>query len=820
MIRIVLLSSRGALPWEKGLFEIFWGGGAIMSWGVGARIAWTWIPELSVGLLVKVVKSMYWASSWVVPLGIGLWVVGMQWPGFWTAALGAISEAVGCVFTFLVQSKALPILDWVVHLGGGGLIKGVDQWRRRNVMEKKAQNGVGDWNRNLEERERYSYGMLEEGQIRLLRVKRAWIMTDVECELVPVKLDADVPAYTAVSYAWGPDPSRPRSIGINGKKLDVTESAFEVVMAMAPESGERFVWVDFICINQEDVYERARQVKRMGATYSMAKDVKVVLNTVMPVDLDDSDLVVHHLKKSNKQVAYGVGDLKRQVDQVKKAGKQRVSPGWAAVSRMFTREYWNRAWIVQEIAMAKKLIVIYGDNELSWEDVSSFTGAFRNPENGSTLDLLSVLFDGGSIPLAHVMKVNTITEIRDMYRNGGLMIHDIFSNGIRFNATDPRDNIYAFLGLAGVPTPPQIDPNYQIHPRELFLAATLTFLPTDQPLWFLKYAGRGFGDRTTESRICSLYDSDLPSWVPNWSSQLPKAHLRSIISTEHSPEHLPRTHTTENGTSLEVHAALFDTIVSTAPHPLLQDQNFSSAIELAPNYLKTMLHIGKDFKNLLSAFDAFVPDPYPIPTIPRDQLLWRLFLGSTTTSPSSIANYSECWSVHLQQINLLDDLLPAIPDFPEGTRTGPEHLRQALQDYMTIGADQQTLDARVASLQKMERLFTDEVYHANTKFVAEIGQHSWGRKVGFTRKGHAILVPPGTQEGDEVHYFAYGETPFVLRKVQQVAQLDESEEPAEEKGAGIGDERFELLGDCYVHGVEFGDVLAGQPESLRPIMIE
>ncbi len=337
-------------------------------------------------------------------------------------------------------------------------------------------------------------------------------------------------------------------------------------------------------------------------------------------------------------------------------------------------------------------------------------------------------------------------------------------------------------------------------PQELFLSAAVTFLSTEKPLWFLKYAGRGYGDRTTESRICSLHDSDLPSWVPNWSSQLPRAQLTSLSPMNHAPEHLPKTLTTENSTALEVYATLFDTIVSTTTNPFPQHQDLESEVKIAPDYLQMMLRIGKDFKALLSAFETLVPDPYPIPSVPRDQLLWRLFLGSGTTSPSTITHYSRCWNVYLQQASLLGELLPVFPDLPEDARTGPEHVRKALLNYITADVDQKTLDVRVASMQKLEKLFNNEMYQANTTFMAQIGQHSWGRKVGFTRKGHAILVPPGTQEGDEVYYLAYGETPVILRKLDRT-QLDKDGETENRKEAGVDEERFELLGDCYVHGV-------------------
>lgn len=41
-----------------------------------------------------------------------------------------------------------------------------------------------------------------------------------------------------------------------------------------------------------------------------------------------------------------------------------------AICRLFYRSYWNRLWIIQELTLAKEILVQCGEYKLEWQDLS------------------------------------------------------------------------------------------------------------------------------------------------------------------------------------------------------------------------------------------------------------------------------------------------------------------------------------------------------------------------------------------------------------------------------------------------------------------
>ena len=78
--------------------------------------------------------------------------------------------------------------------------------------------------------------------------------------------------YMALSYTWG-DPANMREIFVNGQPLIITQNAEACLRVLRSkqyvQDGWKF-WIDVICINQNDIIERASQVKRMREIYTKA----------------------------------------------------------------------------------------------------------------------------------------------------------------------------------------------------------------------------------------------------------------------------------------------------------------------------------------------------------------------------------------------------------------------------------------------------------------------------------------------------------------------------------------------------------------------
>ncbi|RYO09783.1 hypothetical protein AA0121_g10876 [Alternaria tenuissima] len=120
----------------------------------------------------------------------------------------------------------------------------------------------------------YNHKELRQDQIRLFTTK--WINGSIEIEIDQYTLTEDLD-YDAISYVWG---SAPASVTVkcNGRPLVVTSTALEMLHYLHQHqmnTTTRKIWIDAICINQEDEEEKGTQIPLMRDIYSRAKTVVV-----------------------------------------------------------------------------------------------------------------------------------------------------------------------------------------------------------------------------------------------------------------------------------------------------------------------------------------------------------------------------------------------------------------------------------------------------------------------------------------------------------------------------------------------------------------
>ena len=104
-------------------------------------------------------------------------------------------------------------------------------------------------------------------EFRLLIVSPGTTDDRLQCALRNVSFDeAFLPQYETISYCWG-DLRTHEIITVDGSRLQVPPSAAAALRRMRKPNTERFLWLDAICINQEDNAERSNQVTLMGDIY-------------------------------------------------------------------------------------------------------------------------------------------------------------------------------------------------------------------------------------------------------------------------------------------------------------------------------------------------------------------------------------------------------------------------------------------------------------------------------------------------------------------------------------------------------------------------
>lgn len=113
----------------------------------------------------------------------------------------------------------------------------------------------------LESRSSWGYTRLNPArhEIRLLSLCSGNIIEDVHCKFFTVSLE-DYPQYEALSYFWG-DPNNTQTVVLNCRLRSVTTNLESALRRLRRQDGEqRILWVDALCINQDDIAERNQQV--------------------------------------------------------------------------------------------------------------------------------------------------------------------------------------------------------------------------------------------------------------------------------------------------------------------------------------------------------------------------------------------------------------------------------------------------------------------------------------------------------------------------------------------------------------------------------
>lgn len=106
----------------------------------------------------------------------------------------------------------------------------------------------------------FKYDALEHeiGLIRLLTLQPSLdFSADIECTISHDAIDQA--KYTALSYTWGSVEDK-QFISLNGHRFSVTKNLFLALQDLRGSEHLK-IWIDAICINQEDVDERTNQVK-------------------------------------------------------------------------------------------------------------------------------------------------------------------------------------------------------------------------------------------------------------------------------------------------------------------------------------------------------------------------------------------------------------------------------------------------------------------------------------------------------------------------------------------------------------------------------
>ena len=293
--------------------------------------------------------------------------------------------------------------------------------------------------------------------------------------------------YVALSYTWG-DIFNTRNIILNGHPVAVgtnLESALRVLRHKQPIKLGLKIWVDALCINQQDIRERGQEVKRMGKIYRQARDVVVWLGNEGSGS-DKAMNLIHTLANAcNTGQDKTLGDNLRQQPYLLGQGC------WKALSELLDRPYWDRLWVLQEIAMrGGRAVILCGKQAVTWSELYDATYSFGTHNVDVFFSLINRERKDTGLPVSGLKRNKLIHLHMEQSVQAGRaepQFMCILDLGRKSLATDPRDKIYGLLGMMEASVSDRIVPNYNATLYQVFTDFAKAFLVASRSWFFPKH---------------------------------------------------------------------------------------------------------------------------------------------------------------------------------------------------------------------------------------------------------------------------------------------------------------------------------------------
>ena len=258
--------------------------------------------------------------------------------------------------------------------------------------------------------------------------------------------------YEAISYTWGTD-SADVEITVNGIPVLIRRNLHQCLLRLRYTSSPRLLWNDFLCIAQDDLEEKARQVAMIGKIFHSASRVLIWLGE----HEHDSEQLFHSWPSPEQDAKHDgidkaptfITHLDRTLlrkSPLSRAESARRANIWMA---FFTRRYWRRTWIVQEIALANNIILHCGPDSLPWKDLIGDRFSSVSPDHFDGIALKAVLNVvegfGLSTIIPAIRELNSLW-LDDTWRQDRNVLFYL-QHFINTWCTVPHDKVFAFLEL-------------------------------------------------------------------------------------------------------------------------------------------------------------------------------------------------------------------------------------------------------------------------------------------------------------------------------------------------------------------------------------
>lgn len=256
------------------------------------------------------------------------------------------------------------------------------------------------------------------------------------------------PPYAAVSHRWDTW-SSPVVVHLDGRPFHVSPNVALCLHHLKEQGKWRYVWVDCVCINQDDMRERSSQVAMMGEIYSKAHCVVIWLG----------------VPERRLLAAFeAVQDAGRFSSEQYQAGK--AEQLCRTMQHLVNLDYWRRTWIIQEVLLAHKLVLMAGEHAVPWATLRTAVDFVAPSDVSFDLQLphRAALETSAAVGLIKYRAKNEGPRMRDLP-----YLFELLERHSASQCSDIRDKVYALLAIDRIGSRCNISPDYSRSAEEVLV---------------------------------------------------------------------------------------------------------------------------------------------------------------------------------------------------------------------------------------------------------------------------------------------------------------------------------------------------------------
>ena len=638
--------------------------------------------------------------------------------------------------------------------------------------------------------------------IRLLDLLPGTREDEIRCKIRVVSLNQH-PDYEALSYVWG-GRTEEKGIEVSGQRVFVTRNLYDGLQRLRYPETKRTFWIDQICINQWDMKEKAHQVALMRDIYKQCSKCVTWMG--------EFEQEVHGCTNSDAQAVF---DFLRQVAAAKTTPMkdlpilfQSSAEGHAARKAfqqfsMYGNPWWSRIWTVQEAIIPTSGELMWGPRSIPQQDVIY---AARNLRDLHEVKNLPVGFAACRYKYAELLRrlLYPVHGFSHSKTDGSL---NLLMRWRHREATDPRDKVYALLGLIPLGVIPSAQScDYTISVSELFEKVTLDLIKYEGNLRPLLAACEmpqktpGISTWSIDFASCNYLGHRQMRW---WG------HSHRYYEFSASKGSRMEMATCSNNESLLLSGVYVDEILESCKLLCVEAYEHVGLFQCRKPISDCLLlmqkfwlsrpdikvyHDGFTWESALcrTLVGDLIMDEYPVDRLSsygRASLLYdfnKLFaeLGVLERLLNGLGLEIDA----NLNMDFADDISSA-EDLERGRRRNQVKKTRLANDAIAADISDVGKEGRFQSQLASELLALGELFESLVGMIEN-------QAFFITKSGYIGIGPLRTQPGDQVWVFQGGNVPFVMRNIEE----DKRDCP-----------QLTLVGDAYVQSIMDGEIMEDEP---------